>query len=365
MTTSSRMPSLPAGFRFHPTDEELIVHYLMNQAASVPCPVPIIAEVNIYQCNPWDLPPKALFGENDWYFFSPRDRKYPNGARPNRAAGSGYWKATGTDKAIMSTPTSENIGVKKALVFYTGKPPKGVKTDWIMHEYRLTVGNRTTKRKGSSSMRLDDWVLCKIYKKSNNFQFSDQEQEGSTVEEDSSLNNNNMNGVASPKSEAAHATDGDQFRPLSMTKSCSLTDFFSTLDYSTLSELLLDVPAGPEPQQSPLIYTTPASHSLNNVNNSINMPQVDALCSDYGASYNGLKRKRIMTGDGASSFDDGSSFMKKLHLPSDSRSGNFSSTSSYCNQQLAEAGSNFQYSSLPSHPFLNQQLLLNNHMEML
>lgn len=93
---------------------------------------------------------KSLFGENEWYFFSPRDRKYPNGARPNRAAGSGYWKATGTDKAILSTPTSENIGVKKALVFYGGKPPKGTKTDWIMHEYRLTGANKTTKRRGSS-----------------------------------------------------------------------------------------------------------------------------------------------------------------------------------------------------------------------
>lgn len=50
------MPNLPAGFRFHPTDEELMVHYLMRHAASMPCPVPIIAEVNIYQCNPWDLP---------------------------------------------------------------------------------------------------------------------------------------------------------------------------------------------------------------------------------------------------------------------------------------------------------------------
>jgi hypothetical protein len=92
-----------------------------------------------------------LFGENEWFFFSPRDRKYPNGARPNRAAGSGYWKATGTDKAILSTPASENIGVKKALVFYRGKPRKGVKTDWIMHEYRLAAANgKTTKRRGSS-----------------------------------------------------------------------------------------------------------------------------------------------------------------------------------------------------------------------
>ena len=109
------------------------------------------------------LSAKALFGENEWYFFSPRDRKYPNGVRPNRAAGSGYWKATGTDKAILSTPTSQNIGVKKALVFYGGRPPKGVKTDWIMHEYRLTGGttaaaaddkNSSIKRRSGSSMRV-------------------------------------------------------------------------------------------------------------------------------------------------------------------------------------------------------------------
>jgi hypothetical protein len=102
---------------------------------------------------------KALFGENEWYFFSPRDRKYPNGARPNRAAGSGYWKATGTDKAILSTRTSESIGVKKALVFYRGKPPKGVKTDWIMHEYRLAVGHNTKRRGSSMRVRFNFFLL--------------------------------------------------------------------------------------------------------------------------------------------------------------------------------------------------------------
>jgi hypothetical protein len=102
-----------------------------------------------------------LFGENEWYFFSPRDRKYPNGARPNRAAGSGYWKATGTDKAILSSssPTTDNIGVKKALVFYRGKPPKGVKTDWIMHEYRLTVGSNNRRRASSMMVRFNFFLF--------------------------------------------------------------------------------------------------------------------------------------------------------------------------------------------------------------
>ncbi|EAZ04371.1 hypothetical protein OsI_26514 [Oryza sativa Indica Group] len=176
-------PELPPGFRFHPTDEELVVHYLKKKAASVPLPVTIIAEVDLYKFDPWELPEKANFGEQEWYFFSPRDRKYPNGARPNRAATSGYWKATGTDKPIMASgSTREKVGVKKALVFYRGKPPKGVKTNWIMHEYRLTdtsssaAAVATTRQppppitggsRGAVSLRLDDWVLCRIYKKTN------------------------------------------------------------------------------------------------------------------------------------------------------------------------------------------------------
>ncbi|XP_058193470.1 NAC domain-containing protein 1 [Rhododendron vialii] len=154
---------LPPGFRFHPTDEELIMYYLRNQTTSRPCPVSIIPEIDIYKFDPWELPEKAGFGENEWYFFSPRDRKYPNGARPNRAAVSGYWKATGTDKSIHSG--SKYVGVKKALVFYKGKPPKGIKTDWIMHEYRIMSDSTRQISRQNGSMRLDDWVLCRIYKK--------------------------------------------------------------------------------------------------------------------------------------------------------------------------------------------------------
>lgn len=100
---------------------------------------------------------KAESGENEWYFFSPRERKYPNGVRPNRATVSGYWKATGTDKAIYSG--SKYVGVKKSLVFYKGRPPKGLKTDWIMHEYRLSDSRRQIN-KHVGSMRVS--LLCLI-----------------------------------------------------------------------------------------------------------------------------------------------------------------------------------------------------------
>ncbi|GLJ07119.1 hypothetical protein SUGI_0058850 [Cryptomeria japonica] len=159
-------PQLPPGFRFHPTDEELLVHYLRNKISSSALPVSIITDVDVYKFNPWELPGKASFGDREWYFFSPRDRKYPNGSRPNRAAACGYWKATGTDKPILNSVGTQKVGVKKALVFYKGRPPKGLKTSWIMHEYRLTdstVAPKAPRKKWS--LRLDDWVLCRIYQK--------------------------------------------------------------------------------------------------------------------------------------------------------------------------------------------------------
>ncbi|GLT87372.1 hypothetical protein SLE2022_054590 [Rubroshorea leprosula] len=236
--------SLPPGFRFHPTDEELILHYLRKKLTSTPFPVSIIADVDIYKFDPWDLPAKAAFGEKEWYFFSPRDRKYPNGARPNRAAASGYWKATGTDKVIVTSSMvagvgggQESIGVKKALVFYKGRPPKGVKTNWIMHEYRLSDSpngnyNRPAKSK-DSSMRLDDWVLCRIYKKSHALSSAsiaavseDQEEEETEQFVQDAL-------LPSLKSPPRNIT-------LIPQKSCSFSNLLDAMDYSMLSSILSD-----------------------------------------------------------------------------------------------------------------------------
>lgn len=87
--------------------------------------------------------------QNEWYFFSHKDRKYPTGSRTNRATNAGFWKATGRDKCIRNT--FKKIGMRKTLVFYRGRAPHGQKTDWIMHEYRLEDADHLDSQGNPSS----------------------------------------------------------------------------------------------------------------------------------------------------------------------------------------------------------------------
>ncbi|AES74121.2 CUP-shaped cotyledon-like protein [Medicago truncatula] len=129
---------LPPGFRFHPTDEELITFYLASKVFKNTYFNNVkFAEVDLNRCEPWELPEMAKMGEREWYLFSLRDRKYPTGLRTNRATSAGYWKATGKDKEVYSCSSRSLLGMKKTLVFYKGRAPRGEKTKWVMHEYRL------------------------------------------------------------------------------------------------------------------------------------------------------------------------------------------------------------------------------------
>ncbi|KAJ4953602.1 hypothetical protein NE237_030434 [Protea cynaroides] len=150
---------VPPGFRFHPTDEELVDYYLRKKIASRRIDLDVIKDIDLYKIEPWDLQEKCKIGteeQNEWYFFSHKDKKYPTGTRTNRATTAGFWKATGRDKAIYSKHNL--VGMRKTLVFYKGRAPNGQKSDWIMHEYRLeTNENGTSQAKG--------WVVCRVFKK--------------------------------------------------------------------------------------------------------------------------------------------------------------------------------------------------------
>nr|XP_017246134.1 PREDICTED: NAC domain-containing protein 7 [Daucus carota subsp. sativus] len=150
---------VPPGFRFHPTDEELVDYYLRKKITSKRIDLDVIKDIDLYKIEPWDLQELCGLGieeQNEWYFFSHKDKKYPTGTRTNRATAAGFWKATGRDKAIYSK--HDLVGMRKTLVYYKGRAPNGQKSDWIMHEYRLeTDENAPTQEEG--------WVVCRVFKK--------------------------------------------------------------------------------------------------------------------------------------------------------------------------------------------------------
>ncbi|KAM3191463.1 hypothetical protein ACQJBY_069000 [Aegilops geniculata] len=152
--------SVPPGFRFHPTDEELLYYYLRKKVAYEAIDLDVIREIDLNKLEPWDLKDRCRIGtgpQNEWYFFSHKDKKYPTGTRTNRATTAGFWKATGRDKAIFLGSGSRRIGMRKTLVFYVGRAPHGKKTDWIMHEYRLDEDNVEVQE--------DGWVVCRVFTK--------------------------------------------------------------------------------------------------------------------------------------------------------------------------------------------------------
>lgn len=48
--------TVPVGYRFHPTDEELVGHYLKYKLLGDNSRVQNIAEVDVCKFEPWDLP---------------------------------------------------------------------------------------------------------------------------------------------------------------------------------------------------------------------------------------------------------------------------------------------------------------------
>jgi hypothetical protein len=155
-----RALNLPPGFGFHPTDVELISHYLKRKVHDQKIDYDVIPEIDIYKYEPWDLSSKCNVPTSDtkWHFFTPRDRKYPNGSRSNRATKAGYWKSTGKDRNIRRN--NKVIGTKKTLVFHEGRPPAGRRTEWIMHEYYLDEN----ECKNAPDLK-DLFVLCRVTKR--------------------------------------------------------------------------------------------------------------------------------------------------------------------------------------------------------
>ncbi|GLT34250.1 hypothetical protein SLA2020_087740 [Shorea laevis] len=157
-TSSNRI----VGYRFRPTDEELVGVYLRSKVrGSRDSHVQIITLPefnNPCELEPWQFPGQSWPPEIDprnrtWYFFC---RRNPNSKRVKRVTKAGFWSITGEPKPIREAKTKNEIGFKRIMTFYfkdpvSNKKKKENKAPWVIHEYYLPDNK--------------NYVLCKLKKK--------------------------------------------------------------------------------------------------------------------------------------------------------------------------------------------------------
>ncbi|KAL9397125.1 hypothetical protein Peur_011378 [Populus x canadensis] len=182
----------PVGFRFHPTEEEIICYYLKHKMNGRDSLVDDhIGEVDLYRRDPWELPDSARKKSDDrvWYYFCRLDYKHSNSKRASRETKNGFWKSTGKVRDIKAKRKNEVIGTKRTLVFHYRCPDskKVVGTSWVIHEFHAET---TTPDQRAL-------VLCKLKHKADDSaaNLPDDEGEpirvmGSNVENNAVLNNN-------------------------------------------------------------------------------------------------------------------------------------------------------------------------------
>ncbi|KAG6770370.1 hypothetical protein POTOM_026048 [Populus tomentosa] len=167
---------IPPGFRFYPTEEELVSFYLHNKLEArredlLRVMDRLIPVLDVYGFNPWELPQFSgdlCHGDpEEWFFFIRRQESEARGGRPKRLTSSGYWKATGSPSPVYSSNSNRSIGEKRTMVFYEGRAPRGRKTEWKMNEYKAMEEEEAASYSNGGHPRLrQEFSLCRVYKKS-------------------------------------------------------------------------------------------------------------------------------------------------------------------------------------------------------
>ncbi|KAK3420272.1 hypothetical protein EUGRSUZ_G01083 [Eucalyptus grandis] len=178
------MEQFQVGFRFLPTEEELLNGYLTSKVLGYAdgCIIPELDD--FYAWDPWDLPGLYQQISNipsdglDWYFFCPSPYLAQNSERVKRQTRSGKWKITCQKDEIKARDTKVLIGTKRILVFNKGR----AKTGWVMHEYHLNP----KLLNGYSSTFQIPYILCRLKRKpSESLDISPSFEGGSSVTYDS------------------------------------------------------------------------------------------------------------------------------------------------------------------------------------
>ncbi|KAF8762439.1 hypothetical protein HU200_009401 [Digitaria exilis] len=181
---------LPIGFRFRPTDEELLLHYLRRKALDCPLPAGVIPDADLARLHPSDLlphhnPSAGGGGDADgerFFFHRTATRCWRKGGGAARAAGDGVWRPSGKERLVVSPRCGGRpVGTKRSLVFFHGRGRRAKRTGWAMHEYRLLPAglhpfhgcaaaganppNAPHVSNHGAAAADSDWVVCRIFRR--------------------------------------------------------------------------------------------------------------------------------------------------------------------------------------------------------
>ncbi|KAG6635563.1 hypothetical protein CIPAW_11G051300 [Carya illinoinensis] len=169
---------LPPGFRFVPTDEELVKHYLRKKELSIPLPGPVLFHdvdaTNLYSTHPKCLV-KFLDGEREWFFFFHEDEdsrerilRRSRKARVLVENGGGFWKPW-QEKDPICNEDGHIIAWKTDLTYFSvATNSKAKKTHWTMQQYRIVLPHVVGSCISSSTVEKNSqrdqgiWVLCRL-----------------------------------------------------------------------------------------------------------------------------------------------------------------------------------------------------------
>ncbi|OMO68729.1 No apical meristem (NAM) protein [Corchorus olitorius] len=142
--------SIPIGFRFHPTKEEILISYLRPAIKREPLPADVLMKIDIYgdKKEPWNLFDKD--SSDTYWIFTTLKKK--SGSRIDRVAGCGCWLNQSYKK--IKNSGGKMLGFDKSFTFTCKNKCRGrannINGNWIMHEYSLA-------EKG-----LSEYVICEI-----------------------------------------------------------------------------------------------------------------------------------------------------------------------------------------------------------
>ncbi|BFG28907.1 hypothetical protein CerSpe_151810 [Prunus speciosa] len=152
---------VPVGYRFTPSEEELLLHYLFPRMNGEDYPKGVVPDCDLYGTKePWEIWRdfhSSPDDQEDIYVFTTLKKKTPNGSRFCRtvgATGTGVWKGEDSGKKIRAR--GSDIGIRKRFRYMNPGSPHDDR--WIMLEFQLDESLVRVRNK-------ETIVLCLVRKK--------------------------------------------------------------------------------------------------------------------------------------------------------------------------------------------------------